>query len=405
MDHNGNDERRFSKRLTMPEPVLLASWSFPPLPGGSAIIVQNLITGFSNDSIVLATSKPRSVQRPADASGSYPRHFVWNESNLPGRWERLRKLLLRPLVTSRLLRIARRHRCGAVVGVYPNLQFLDASERAARRLGLPFIPYLHDTVAEALSSSRFAPWARATQRRVFASARRILVATQGMDELYRAKYGLETIPLVHIYPEPVPSAPPSRPARKRSLFWGGGVYSINSGSLLRVQEAGVRVDGLKMTIATGQAPEEVHSLGFEPGTVEFTYVPVEDRPRYLQLLADHEILVLALNWPDETHVHEQELATIFPTKTPEYLASGRPIVVHCPAHYHLARFFVENGCGVVVSDRDTAAVEAALSRILGSAELRYELATNALKAVEVFAPNAVRPVFRDLVCEVLRGSG
>jgi len=376
-------------------PVLVATAGFPPIPGGTPVIMKNLVNGLDPGEVVLATVQPHS-SRPKEAC-PHDCHFVLRETHLPRRLEKIRRYLARPLVERRLMRLARRHGCASVVGVYPDLLFLDASERAARRLGLPFFPYLHDTVTEAASATRFAGWAEAVQRRVFASADRVLVATRGLEELYERKYGIRAVALVHIFPEPVPGKLPASSPSKMALFWGGGAYSINSRSLKRVFDAGRRIDGLRMTMATAQGREELAGEGFDTSRLDLAFIPTAERPRYLEFMKEHAVLVLALNWPDETHVHEDELSTIFPTKTPEYLASGRPIIVHCPPHYHLARFFQQHRCGEVVPERDGKRLEEVLRRLLDDPAHARELATNALEAVKVFVPENVIPLFRRVV--------
>ena len=50
-----------------------------------------------------------------------------------------------------------------------------------------------------------------------------------------------------------------------------------------------------------------------------------------------------------------EFRTIFPTKTIEYLISGRPILAHSPADAFLTKFLVENDCALVVDRPDVDA--------------------------------------------------
>ena len=89
-------------------------------------------------------------------------------------------------------------------------------------------------------------------------------------------------------------------------------------------------------------------------------LPPRARYRHYYAIASKAVLLLALDAPHESNVHRDELATIFPTKTPEYLASGRPVFAHCPSDYFLARFLNEHGCGAVVSEDDDNAIMAQL---------------------------------------------
>jgi len=372
--------------------ILVATGAYPPIPGGSSVIMKNLLDAISPESIVLARSRPpRGSSRD---SGPHKSHFVIGTTNLPNSIERYRHLLLRNVVAERLVRLVREHSCRAILGVYPTILFLDVAERAARKANVPFIPYLHDTVLEGMSAGRFAAWGREVQVRVFESAARIFVATEGMAELFSRKYGLDVNTVLHIYPEPIPQQLPGEEDIQKSFFWGGAVYGINAHSLVRINRAIVRLNqGCRMVFATNQGLSQLMAQGIPGDIVDKIFIPLSERSRYLEILSRQDVLVLALSWPDETDVHEDELSTIFPTKAPEYLASGRPILVHCPEHYYLARFFRQHGCGEVVADRSPGSLEAAVSRLSVPGPRRDSIRRNALKAAKLFTRNQVVPQF------------
>lgn len=64
-------------------------------------------------------------------------------------------------------------------------------------------------------------------------------------------------------------------------------------------------------------------------------------------------------------------------KTGEYLASGRPILVHAPAGSFLDWYFTRHECGVVVSERDPEVLAEAIRRIRDNVELRERIGRNA----------------------------
>jgi Glycosyl transferase 4-like domain len=401
---DGPEAHGDNRRLSFLHPVLVATLGYPPLGGGSSTIMKNLLDHFEPGSIVLAVQRPLARKETGELeAGPHRRHFVVAESRLPGRLEVRRRTILRPLVRRRLTRLARRYRCGAIVGVYPDVFFLDSAVRAATDLGLPFLPYLHDTIVESLEGSRYDRLGHQVQERVVRSAHEVLVATHGMAALFREKYGIEAVPVEHIYPEPVPEQPPEDPG-SRDLFWSGNIYAINAAALRRVFDASGLVDGTGLNIASLQSQEGLERLGFGGARVRSTYIPVSERSRYLDLLKSHGVLVLALSWPDESSIHEDELRTIFPTKTPEYLASGRPILVHCPDHYYLAQFFKENGCGEVVGERSVDALATALNRLLEDPARRLELGRAALTAAHQFAPEIALEAFHRSVRGALGGA-
>jgi glycosyltransferase involved in cell wall biosynthesis len=95
--------------------------------------------------------------------------------------------------------------------------------------------------------------------------------------------------------------------------------------------------------------------------------------------------------------HPVEYETIFPTKTIEYLISGRPILAHTPPGAFLTRFLRDHDCALVVDTPDHAAVLAAVQRLLTDAPLRARLVRNALKAAEQFQVKRVVAEFREVL--------
>lgn len=61
------------------------------------------------------------------------------------------------------------------------------------------------------------------------------------------------------------------------------------------------------------------------------------------------------------------------TKIPEYMAAGRPILAYGPEELASLRYLRQCGCGVVVSEREPAALCEALRPLLASPELRRRL--------------------------------
>ncbi|HHE46135.1 MAG TPA: hypothetical protein ENL08_00335 [Bacteroidetes bacterium] len=241
---------------------------------------------------------------------------------------------------------------------------------------------------------------RDVQERIFPGAERILVMSQGMADLYRRKYNLLSTPLVHSLPEPIP-ADIQTETPDNTGFWGGAVYDINDRSVVRISNALSSIRGYRLFIACNDNREQLVRRGLDESGFILKYIT--EREAYLDTLRRQAFLVLALNWPDETATHEDELSTIFPTKTVEYLASGRPILVHCPEDYFLARFFRDHECAEVVTERSIDAIGEAVLKLIADGEYAASLARKALKAAEMFRLERVAGQFHDLVEETMHG--
>ena len=237
-------------------------------------------------------------------------------------------------------------RVASVVAVYPSLDLLPLAIIVAQRLKVPFFLYMHDTMCEALIKSKMIFFIERLQSWAFSSARRVMVMSDGMAELYRRKYNLDCISAPHPYCEQIIESETVHASR--SLFWGGGIYGINDKSLIRVITAATSVNVVVRISACSEVVRNRIIKWRESGLlVEPVYYA--KRKDYLEALRNAGALVLALNRHEESEFGKDELATIFSTKVPEYLASGRPVVVFCPGDYYLSRFFVTNKCGIVVN--------------------------------------------------------
>jgi glycosyltransferase involved in cell wall biosynthesis len=360
------------------------------LPSGMRVTMRNLLSNYHPSSYSIATIKDSRRHLEEDRIQVYPIMSTWRHysSRLDNWWLDWQL----SGATSRLIKLIEKTNTKVLVGVYPSFHFLKISRDAAKATQIPWIAYLHDTVAEGLASSRWAKQAVELQQQVFAEADSILVMSRGMADLYKRKYNLNCQPLEHTYPEPIPDHLPQTPAL-RQAFWGGDIYNINHQAVRRVSEALQQLDC--PFLLTTAKPETLEPQGIVGDHVKTTFY--RERADYLEALRQQGVLVLALNWPDESNLHEEELATIFPTKTPEYLVTGRPIIVHCPEHYFLARFFRENQCGLVVTERSVEALTKAIGRLLEDPAAVSNLRQSALRAAQIFSAEQIAGRFQAVV--------
>ena len=104
-------------------------------------------------------------------------------------------------------------------------------------------------------------------------------------------------------------------------------------------------------------------------------------------------LPLAFNSP-----YPQILRTAAPGKMGEYLASGRPILVHAPSDSFVAWYFREHQCGLVVDENDPAQLLMGIRRILTDSELGTALGRRArARAVSDFGIEAAQYRFAQLL--------
>jgi glycosyltransferase involved in cell wall biosynthesis len=132
----------------------------------------------------------------------------------------------------------------------------------------------------------------------------------------------------------------------------------------------------RIRLITTNSLEYLASIGIEPSDyLAMTTVPPQDIPR---ALTDLDVLFLGLTFEP---ADRRTVEVAFPTKLPEYMASGHPILVNAPAYAEASRYVRENDCGLVIESREPQGIASALVRLTTDAELRSRLTTNALDLV------------------------
>lgn len=359
--------------------VLVVSWGMPPTPAGSAVIVGNLARVFTRETMVLAGERPeKRVPEDWDADGPQlvTVESPWSRSG-QGRHET--RLLGVPWMTSRLTRLIRERGCTDVLAVYPDEAYLWAALNAGRRTGCRFYPYFHNTYLESRCGWRLR-LARWLQPRVFQAARHVFVMSQGMVELYRNRYPdlANCSALVHSFAEDVPPFADPLKLPDRPFVLSGNINPSCSDAARRLAEAVDRVPGVRLEFYTGQTQAELERLGVWSRGASCRRL---GRKELLKALRQAELLLLPHAF--QTSISRFERETIFPTRTVEYLISGRPILAHTPPGAFLTRFLKEYDCALVVEEPDREAIRDGIER-LQDPELRARIVRNALRTASMF---------------------
>ncbi|MCX6376754.1 MAG: hypothetical protein NTU88_12100 [Armatimonadetes bacterium] len=366
---------------------------------GSAVVMRNLLSRFNPESYSLIVSDLRGpLAAPVDPGVRVYPLDVTVPAFFPGRFDHLWRQH-EPFLPLKVKRLIKSLSPAVIVGVFPDLKFLSFARGAAKALRIPWLAYLHDTIVEVLRHTKYAGWTRDLQPKVFAEASSILVTGEGMKAFYKKKYRVDCLPIQIGYPEPIPEALPEDRDVRRQAFMGGSVYEVNARAVKRALTALEEVN-CPFVLATMSTDETLARYGVTGECVRKEFI--RDRPEYLETLRRQGVLIVLMDWPDESEINGEELSTAFPTKAVEYLASGRPILVHCPENYFLAQFFLEHRCGLVVTERDHKALVDAVNRLLQGDDEVIEMRKAALAAAQLYSIDRLAPAFQSEINAVSR---
>jgi glycosyltransferase involved in cell wall biosynthesis len=355
----------------------------PPTPGGTPVLIHRLLSGFAPDELEVVTDAARrdEVGRGGPRVLQAPYHFV-RRKRTKGRFVLGRVLDavvdggLAVAAGVRTAALARRRGAGWILTVSDEGFSVIAGAVCARLTGLPHIVMVFDLWEENAYNDVARALARVLEPRILRGAARVVVHNEKMAEHYRAKHGISCTVLPTSV-EPWEPAPPQtrEPGDSREILFAGAVYWAQEDSLRRLSRATRELEGVRLTIV-GSGTEEaaLRARGIAAERLEEDLPPELFRPR----LERADVLFLGLGF--ET-AHPDVIRTAAPAKLPEYMASGRPILVHAPRGSHVAEYGREAGFAEVVDVPEEEALRAAVLRLLEDAELAGRRAARAQELV------------------------
>ncbi len=374
--------------------IMLVTWGVPQGWQGMSVVTRNLGRQFTADQMVIVGEEPDKVtpigwQDPLPQVFAVASTITW--SCRASYW--WRRLML-PVICLRMLRLARKHDCRAIVAIYPNSDYLVAGFLVARWTGAKFFPYYHNLWVENCRglSRKLTAW---LQARIFDRSTHVFLMSEGMARFFRRHYGgVECSALVHSFNGPLPAdSPPPPPQRPLQLITCGNINDSCLDATRRICQAVAQTPDVRYTFLSGRPRAYYESMGLLTDRIGYDTVPGD---QVVQRMSQADIAILPHGFVGNYPPTEYE--TMFPTKTIEFLLSGRPILAHSPPDCYLTHFLKEHECALVADSPDVSAVAAAIERLRGDAVLRQKLVRRALHAARQFSAPIVAARFRQVVC-------
>jgi glycosyltransferase involved in cell wall biosynthesis len=299
--------------------------------------------------------------------------------------------------TRRVADLLRRSGCTAIVAGTEHVLDLPLAYTAARRARVGFYAHLFDYYSEKWTGPVSRLLARGLEGPLLRRADGVVVPNPLLAEALERRYGVR--------PAVVPNAvdvsgyesrrrAPDPVGDEAAVVYTGAVYEAHYDAFRNLLSA---LDSLtrrraRLHVYSGRSADELAARGLAGPLVAHPPQPADAMPA-VQASADVLFLPLAFASP-----YPEVIRTSAPCKMAEYLAAGRPILVHAPADSFVARYFREHDCGLVVDRPEQDALAAALEQLLEDDDVRTRLAANAAaRAAADFDLERARAAFADAV--------
>lgn len=380
----------------------------PPQPSGQSVLLDRLLRNASADSYCLIYSGDEDLgdgALPARTHHIRPlmrfrfpdiRYFSW----LTIMFNAFVGIVHRVV---RIVQLARSENCGILIGCSGDLLNLPATWLASRWMGIPFVVYILDDYIYQWTGYR-RNIAAFFERRFIGDASRVIVLNEFVQQDYADRYGIAPIVLHNPVSLPdleaIDRAEAPVEGAAINIVYTGSIYHAHFDAFRNLIAVLGRLEdrAINLHIYTSQPFEWLRSHGIEGARVH-----------YHEHISQNEVIAV-LRWADILFLPLALHSTIpevirssAPFKTSEYLAIGRPILVHVPPGCFLSWYFRKYNCGAVVDCDDADVLAATLCKLVAEVELRQALSANARNRAKVdFNLEVIRPAFFEILDGVRR---
>ena len=284
--------------------------------------------------------------------------------------------------------VAKRNRVRVIVTIAHG-HFFVAAALVSWVCRLPLVLIVHDdwVAAELQTSLVLKYFCESLFRAVAKRAAHIYAVTPYMGEMLSEKYGVSSevqMPAI----EPAASADSLGAYAKDDdeslrIIYAGTLTGATDDSfkllLELVKSEKLREYGIKaweLLLFVMATPEQAQAAGWEHERIKFQgWV---SQAELKAALATADILFLPFSFREEERF---ATAQAFPSKTADYLNSGKPILIFAPPYSSLVRYAQQFGFAEIVGEPDQEQLARSIARIWTSAEYRNELGVKSRAAL------------------------
>lgn len=210
------------------------------------------------------------------------------------------------------------------------------------------------------------------EKNILRGARKILTAGEGLAEHLKEQYALAPIVVHNPLPRPAESGKPVPPrANPPFILYPGSVYWAQEDSVRNLVSA-IRGLPVELRIYTPQPASLLEEKGIFGANVHV--LPQLSSQETARVEREAAVLFLPLSFARHGW---RVIQTASPGKMSEYLAAGRPILVHAPPYAFISRYTKMHACALVVETPSPAALKEAVLRLLRDKPLVQTLTSNA----------------------------
>jgi len=279
------------------------------------------------------------------------------------------------------IRLVYQEGIGCLVGISDSGAALISTYIISVLTQTPYVLYMFDLYKENELPFPDKFVAHLVEKRLFTRASVILVTNEGTLSFYRSRYN-SAIRFEVVHNSVFPSAYESErtaynPTRPYKIVYTGMVYRPQERSLMNLFRTmdELRKFPIRLDLYVPNAPLSLERSLEKRSNIRLMSARQSEMP---SVQCKATILFLPLSWQTRA---PDIVATATPGKLIDYLASGRPILVHAPPYSYINQYAREKSFALVVDVEDVRVLRDALLRLLQDIRYSKRLVRNALRTL------------------------
>lgn len=364
----------------MRKTLIINDWA-PPVIQGGAILLEKIFRLFPVGSYSILMKEIDYSESAVDPSRKLDCHYYYFK--MP-RYKGKNKILILlsffmdfSLLIHKGIQVVIKEKVSNIFAPVNQGAIIFAAYLVSKLSGRKFYVYVHD-ILEELPRSRIERYIiRVMEKRILKSAEKIFVVCEFLDDHYSKKYGLKT----ELTPNPVDldeykkTIPENLNNELIKIVYTGMIYWAQLDPIQNLVKAinSFKDGKIKLYIYSPHKRDYLIELGIFGKNVVIDQATKEEIPS-IQKAADFLFLPMTFNLP-----YPLLTKTAATTKLPEYLAAGRPIIVHAPADSYLSYHAKKNNSGLVIDRLDSKFLKRSILKLIEDKKLQETLSQNAYK--------------------------
>lgn len=337
----------------------MVSRKFPPSIGGSQLVMRNLFTFFSpeeyivchDDEKINVNQSNEFTYRELRVDFPQPIRKIFGNLLIP------LYIFIIPVIVYKLLRLHKEEKIRKCLINYPDPFFSVAGYVFSRLANIEYFLYFHDLFSETqVKYTRLVQklLAEVFEKQMITKTQNFLVISEGLRDFYEQKYSIKPTVLPHsidlsvLNQNPIVEKKIGFLPKVIRIVYSGAVYDNQYDAMVSFVRAIKNSDlNIEFVITSKSARKYFEKIGIADEKIEVIFFENVGDVYTFQNQAD--ILYLPLAFESSAPI---EVKTAIPTKILEYVASMRPILVHCPAESSLSEFCKKNKIGYVCNTKE-----------------------------------------------------